>query len=29
MLRSTSEKLPKGSLKEALERLLARAAKAE
>jgi hypothetical protein len=29
MLRSTSEKLPKGSLKEALERLLARAATAE
>jgi len=29
MLRSTSEKLPKGSLREALERLLARAAKAE
>lgn len=29
MLRSTSEKLPKGSLKDALERLLERAATAE
>ena len=29
MLRSTSESLPKGSLKDALERLLARAATAE